>query len=176
MEKESLHKPRLRRGLLVGCILLLTCAVFGSALLTLFIVPAPDAQTAVEVSGLVQYVSPPNPQYGDLAITLADGRTFYVNRAAEVDYFHWQRLLQEVDPGDMITLTVVRPLAWRLLGRNQPPTYGPLAGVRTETNVFMDPAVPAVTWTAHSSAVRNTVFLLATLVVLVILSRQMLHP
>jgi hypothetical protein len=149
--------------LLIGAILMAGSGVVLSGLLALFVVPAPDANTAVEVSGRLQRISPPHPEYGDLTINLTDGRSFYVNRANEVAYFAWERLIEQVNPGDVLRLTVVRPLAWRLFGFLNAPGPGPVAGVRTEAAVYMDPAIPAATWTAQATYVRSAVLLLAVL-------------
>jgi hypothetical protein len=170
MEKETWLAPGAKIGLLAAVILLVSLAMLGNGLLALFVVPAPNANTVVAVSGHLKRFTPPHPEYGDLVITLEDGRSYYVNRADEVNYFAWERLLEEVTPGDVITLTVVRPLAWRLLGNSSAPRRGPVAGVQTDSRIYMDPAVSAATWTSQLTAVRNTYLLLALLVVLLFLT------
>lgn len=154
-------------GLLVATIIraiiatLATLAFLLCALGTLMVVPAPSPETAVEVSGKLAWFSRPHDSDGDLSIALDDGRRYYVNRAYEVAYFQWQRLLAEVRPGDTLHLTAVRPLAWRLSGAQF--GYTPLAGVRSDTTVYMDPAIPAAEWTGQRD-IRN--LMLGTLAVL----------
>jgi hypothetical protein len=121
--------------------------LFG--LLSLFVVPAPGARTAVEVSGTLVSVSQPQLGYGDMGIVLEDGRRYYVNRADEVEYFAWEEMLADVRAGDTIYLTVVPPLAWRLMGV-EPGRPLPVAGIRTAREVYMDPAISAETWTAQT--------------------------
>ncbi len=178
-QKQSVRKrvrTRLIYVLLIGAILMAGSGVVLGGLLALFVVPAPDANTAVEVSGRLQDISPPHPEYGDLTINLTDGRSFYVNRANEVAYFEWERLIQEVNPGDVLLLTVVRPLAWRLFGSLNASGPGPVAGVRTEAAVYMDPAIPAATWTAQATYVRSAVLLLAVLLGLIAVFLRMRVP
>ena len=158
--------------LLIGAILVAGAGVVLSGLLALFVVPAPDGDTAVEVSGRLQRISPPNARYGDLTINLTDGRSYYVNRVNEADYFEWERLIAQVDPGDVVTLTVVRPLAWRILGFLDKPGLGPVAGVRTDATVYMDPAIAAATWTAQATFVRSAFLLLTVLLVLIVVSMR----
>lgn len=128
---------------------LATLAFLMYALVALMVVPAPSAETAVEVSGKLAWFSRPHDSDGDLSIALDSGRSYYVNRVYEVEYFQWQRMLEEVRPGDTLHLTVVRPLAWRLGQQTVYPKHGPVAGVRSDTTVYMDPAIPAVQWTAQ---------------------------
>jgi hypothetical protein len=170
MRNES-SKDLLLKALWIGAVLLLSAGLVVSVLLVLFVVPAPNPQTAVEVTGRLNRINPPHPHYGDLAINLVDGRHYYVNRADEVPYFEWQRLLEEVRPGDSVTLTVVQPLAWRLFGSGENPVKGPVAGVRSGSTVYMDPAIAARTWKAQSAAVRNTLLLIGLLALLNIISR-----
>lgn len=169
---QALFAPRTKKALLIAAILLAALALLGSGLLALFVVPAPDANTAVEVSGRLISISPPHPQYGDLTINFVDGRSYYVNRADEIAYFAWQRLLQEVNPGDLVTLTVVRPLAWRLPGAGDAPAWGPVAGVRTASTVYMDPAI-AATWTAQAAFARSTAVFTLILAALTIIFTRM---
>ena len=153
-----------------GATVFAALGVLFSGLLVLFVVPAPTVETAVELSGPLQHVSRPHPLHGDLSIVLQDGRRYYVNRANEAAHFQWQRLLEEAKPGEIVTLTVVRPLAWRFLGGGATPNSGPVAGVRTERAVYMDPAVAGSAWTAQQTAVRSMLMLLAALTALVLLS------
>lgn len=131
----------------IGVLAVLAGLLFGT--LSLFVVPAPSARTAVEVSGTLVSVSQPHPEYGDMEIVLDGGRSYYVNRANEVAYFAWQQMLSEVQPGDRVYLTIVRPLAWLLMG-DENANHLPVAGVRTMQVVYMDPAIPADTWTAQA--------------------------
>ena len=171
MRNEMSSKDLLLNGLWIGAILLLAAGIVASTLLALFVVPAPGPRTGTEVTGRLNRINPPHAQYGDLAINLADGRSFYVNRAEEVPEFEWQRLLDEVRPGDVVTLTVVRPLAWRLFGAGGEPGSGPVAGVRSGSTIYMDPAIAARTWTAQSTAVRNTLLLIGLLAALIVVPR-----
>jgi hypothetical protein len=117
--------------------------------LSIIVVPAPTAGTATEVSGTLLSVSSPNPEYGDMGIVLDDGQSYYVNRATEVGYFAWEQMLSEVHPGDTLHLTAVAPLPWRWMGaRHSQPL--PVAGVRTASTVYMNPAISADTWTAQA--------------------------
>ncbi len=148
---------RLRRGVLFSAVLMLVLY----ATLALMVVPAPNPSTAREVSGRLVRLDQPPPGGGDMLITLEGGRRYYVNRANEVGYFAWERLLNEVHPGDTLYLTVVRPLAWRLLGSQSAPAHGPLAGVRTDTTTYMDAGVSARTWEAQRQYQWRAVFALA---------------
>lgn len=127
-----------------GAVLLLSVTFVLLGALALFVVPAPGPLTAVEVTGRVERLGPPNPEGGDLGIVLEGEGYFYVNRAAEVEAFAWERLLAEVGPGDTLTLTEVPTWASRIgleVGGG-----GPLAGVRRGETIYLDPAVAAATW------------------------------
>jgi hypothetical protein len=170
---KPLLAARVLRNILVAAILIVALTALFSALLALFVVPAPSPETAVEVSGYTQHLSHPHPEYGDLSIILQDGRRYYVNRANEIPYFAWQRLLAEVQRGDIVTLTVVRPLAWRLLDGAGIVTPGPVAGVRTNERIYMDPQIPSTTWSAQQMATRWT-FFFAGLFVAMLVARRFL--
>lgn len=131
----------------VGLLALFVSSFFFG--LSLIVVPAPTTTTATEVSGTLLWASSPHPDYGDMGIVLDSGRRYYVNHAAEVGYFAWQQMLSEVHPGDTLYLTIVTPLLWRWTGapHNQPL---PVAGIRTASTVYMDPAISAGTWTAQA--------------------------
>ncbi len=135
------------RSCLVISIML--AGLFGA--LMFMTVPAPNKDNSVTVTGSVTHLSQPHPEYGDLTIILDQGREYYVNRANEVAYFNWQQLLEEVRPGDTLYLTVVRPLAWRLFSRAKAPTSGPVAGIRSTTTTYMNPAISAATWTSQKT-------------------------
>ena len=94
-----------------------------------------------------------------MTITLEDCRRFYVNRANEKEYFDWERLLHEVRPGDTIHLTAVQPWASREVEPGQGIT--PLAGVRTDSVIYMDERIPARTWTAAKSVQQTALFAFA---------------
>jgi hypothetical protein len=121
--------------------------MFG--LLSLFVVPAPNARTAIEVSGTVASVSQPHPDYGDIGIVLEGGQSFYVNRADQVANIDWEQMLSDLHPGDMVYLTVVPPLAWQWMGEKEVRQL-PVAGIRTASVVYMDPAISAERWTAQA--------------------------
>ena len=158
------------------------CLVALFALIVLFfaflaamIVPAPSSSNAFTVSGQVARITAPHPQHGDLTIILEDGRSYYVNRAHDVPYFAWEQLLDEVKPGDTIHLTVVKPLAWRLLTGTTPPNNGPVAGVWTDEVVYMNANIPAETWTAQTEMVRNfqiALLILALVMVVPVIFRK----
>jgi hypothetical protein len=169
LERMRQIAPRAMKGVLLGAVLLVSLGALFSGLLALFIVPAPNADTAVEVSGTLRQISPPHPEYGDLGIVMEGGPSYYVNRANEAPYFDWQRFQEEVRPGDKVTLTVVRPLAWRLWNSRGVPVRGPAAGVRTDSAIYMDPAIPAATWNAQATAAGNAVVLLLLLAFLLII-------
>ena len=123
--------------------------------LCLMAVPAPNPDTATPITGTVARITEPHPDYGDMSIILQDGRRFYVNRANEVEYFAWKRLLDEVRAGDRIHLTAVEPLAWRLWSPQDPgrsSAFTPVAGVRTSTVVYMDERISARTWSTVTEA------------------------
>jgi hypothetical protein len=131
---------------LVGVLAVIASLVFG--LLSLFTVPSPSANTAVDVSGVVVSISRPHPEYGDISIVLDNGRYYYINRANEITGFDWEKMLSEVGPGDTVYLTAVTPLAWRLVGNVQQGS-GPVAGVRTDDTVYLDAAIAVDSWAAQ---------------------------
>jgi hypothetical protein len=131
--------------------ILSSLALLFFGILAVMVVPAPEANIAIEVTGTVVSITPPHPEYGDLAVVLEGGRRYYVNRANEIAYFAWQELLADVKPGDSLTLTVVNPLAWRLANRNQSGDNGPLAGIRTAEKVYLDASVAAVMWKSQAT-------------------------
>jgi hypothetical protein len=150
----------LRHG--IGFLAVFLGLMFGA--LSLFVVPAPDANTAVEVSGTLVSLSPPHPEYGDFGIVLDRGRSYYVNRADQVEYFAWEQMLSDVHVGDTVYLTVVTPLITRLMG-DRDRQHLPVAGIRTASEVYMDPAISADIWTARStfqSVASLSLFLLVT--------------
>jgi hypothetical protein len=138
----------------------LAVLVFG--VLTLFAVPAPNAQTAIEVSGTVISLGRPDPDTGDLPIVLDGNRHYYVNRVEEAAYFPWEQLLAEVRPGDRLILTVATPLAWRLVSGLSVHS-GTIAGIRTTTSVYMDPELSAQSWTTQAQASSLTTLALIVL-------------
>lgn len=144
--------------------------------LSLFVVPAPTAEMAVEVSGTLLSVSPPHPEYGDMGIVLDGGRSYYVNRADEVEYFAWEQMLSDLHPGDTVYLTVVTPLIWRWMGTGDS-QHLPVAGVRTANTMYMDPSISADTWTAQSrfKAVAGLSLLLLGICLLPELVRRFKH-
>jgi hypothetical protein len=139
--------------------------MFGG--LSLFVVPSPNASTAVEVSGALVSLSCPHPEYGDMGIVLDGGQSYYVNRADQIEYFAWERMLSDVRRGDTVYLTVVTPLAWRLMGGGDVQPL-PVAGVRTYSTVYMDPAISADTWTAQATFQRVAGLSLLVLVMCVL--------
>ena len=132
----------------VGFLAMFVALIFGA--LSLFVVPAPDANTAVEVRGTVVALSAPHPEYGDIGIVLDQGRSYYVNRVDEVEYFAWEQMISDVHVGDTVYLTVVTPIISRLMdaGDRQ---HLPVAGIRTANKVYMDPAISADKWTAQGT-------------------------
>lgn len=139
------------RKVAIGIVAAITAMFFVGSVM---IVPAPTPGNSRVITGKVASISPPDPELGDMLFTLEDGRQFYVNRADEVEYFQWERLLQDVQPGDTIHLTAVQTWADALaFAANEPGLYGatPLAGVRTDTVVYMDDEIPARTWTSAKS-------------------------
>jgi HAAS len=113
---------------------------------SLMIVPVPNSKTAAQITGTVACISRPHPTNGDITIALEDGRKFYVNRADEVEYFAWERLLREVRAGDTIHLTAVQPLGERWIEPGRAGGYTPLAGIRTSSVIYMDERISAHTW------------------------------
>lgn len=161
-KSNLLKRPANRRlRYTIGMLAALTGLVFG--VLSLFVVPAPSASTAVEVSGTLVSLSRPHPEYGDMGIVLDGGRSYYVNQANEVEYLAWEQMLSEVQPGDQVYLTVVTPLAWRLRGDKGAKRL-PVAGIRTANAVYMDPAVSADRWTAQATITNLAGVSLLTLV------------
>jgi hypothetical protein len=148
----------------IGLLAALVGLIF--VLLSLFVVPVPGASNSVEVSGALVSLSHPHPKYGDMGIVLDGGRSYHVNRADQVEYFAWQQMLSEVHPGDRVYLTVVTPLAWRLVGDGSP-QHLPVAGIRTASAVYMDPAISADTWTAQ--AVFSNVAIISLLILVICL-------
>lgn len=124
-------------------------------LLALGTVPAPNARNSETVTGVLAEASIPHPKSGDMAIVLTTGRRFYVNRANESDSFEWQAFLNEVEPGDEVTLTAVSTVAKRLF--NFTGNVSPVAGVKTAEKVYMDPDVASRTW--FSQALFSTIAL-----------------
>lgn len=116
--------------------------------LSLMIVPAPSARTATQITGTVASISRPHATGGDMTILLQDGRKFYVNRANEIDHFDWERMLREVKPGDTIRLTAVQAFAWRGVEPGRGGGYTPLAGIRTESVLYLDEQIAARTWSS----------------------------
>jgi hypothetical protein len=130
-----------------GLLAALSGFLFG--VLALFVVPAPHADTALEVSGALVSISRPQPAYGDMGIVLDNEQSYYVNRAMAVGHFAWKQMLSDVSPGEQVHLTVVSPLAWRLMG-TEDTKHLPVAGIRTSEAVYMDPTISAELWTAQS--------------------------
>lgn len=143
-------------------------AFLGYSVLALGTVPAPSAETAIEVSGHVALITAPHPEYGDLHIFLEDGRQFYVNRASELSYFDWEGFLTEVQPGDEVRLTAVSTLAdrWFSLGG----ALLPVAGVETATKTYMDPAISAKDWTYQADFMRYALLAGSLLFAVVLIS------
>jgi hypothetical protein len=133
-----------RAGIATCAVLL--CLLFG--LTSFFMVPAPSPETATLITGTVSSISRPHPEYGDLSIRLRDGRNFYVNRANENELFAWEELLKEVKAGDTIHITAIDTWLTRdeMLGRGR--AYSPVAGVRTDSKVYLDPDEMAEEWGA----------------------------
>ncbi len=164
----------LHATLTIAAVLAVLC--FG--LLTLFAVPAPNAQTAIEVSGTVISIGRPDPGTGDLPIVLDGNRQYYVNRVEEAAYFPWERLLAEVRPGDRIFLTVATPLVWRLVGGLSVHS-GTIAGIRTTTTVYMNPEHSAQSWTTQAQASSFTTLALIILGIClspILVNRANRHP
>lgn len=145
-------------------------AVLCFGLLTLFAVPAPNAQTATEVSGSVVSIGQPDPETGDLPIVLDGNRQYYVNRVEEAPHFAWQHLVAEVRPGDKLFLTVSTPLAWRLV-HGLSVHSGTIAGIRTTTTVYMNPELSAESWTTQAQASSLTTLALMILGICLSLTR-----
>ena len=133
--------------LTIGSFAAIAALIFG--LLFFFVVPAPSKRTAIEVSGILVSMSRPHPDDGDIGIVLDNGQRYYINRVDEISYLDWEKMLAEVQPGMEIHLTVVKPLAWRLLAKDTT-TSLPVAGLRTADTVYMDTGIAAVTWDSQS--------------------------
>lgn len=161
-----LHPMKL---LYVGILVCIGLALLFFGVLSLMIVPAPNADTAFAVSGTVKLISDPHPAYGDMTITFTDGRRYYVNRANELTYFAWEQLLQDVQVGDTLYLTVVKPKAWQLVTGDEPPMRGPVAGVWTDSTVYLDTGIPAETWRSQATAVRSTIIVFVIFIILLLM-------
>ena len=144
----------------------LTALFFG--FLALMIVPAPTANSAFVVSGQLASWGQPSAEGADLQIVLQDGRNFYVNRANEISHFNWQQMQKDVQVGDTIHLTVVKPLAWQLTTGTAEPQRGPVAGITTDDTVYLDATIAAQTWTAQMGAVQNTLISFTVFMILLL--------
>lgn len=149
-----------------GLILLTGFAVFFFGLLALGTVPAPSARTATIVTGKLVRVTAPYPEYGDMSIILDGDRTFYINRANELDYFDWRGFLSDVQPGDEVTLTAVDTLAKRLIGFGG--SIKPVAGVYTAEKIYMDPAISADRWVYQARFMANSIIAAGFLLLLLL--------
>jgi hypothetical protein len=136
--------------------------MFG--ILAFFVVPAPDDQTATEITGTLVSMSQPHPEYGDITIVLNNGKSYYINRANQVSHLDWRTMLAEVQPGYEVTLTAVTPLAWRMLP-DKARTIQPVAGLRTADKVYMDPEIAAATWKVQGKFSLLAVFSLIALII-----------
>jgi hypothetical protein len=135
-----------------------------SGTLALFLVPAPSANSSFEASGSLKSVSRPLAPHDDMGIVLECGRSYYVNRAIQVEHFAWQDLLKDAKPGDQIHLTVAVPLVWRMLGHKNT-TLLPVVGIQTEERLYMDPSVSAERWSAQAAFGRVAAVSFLTLLV-----------
>ncbi|MDJ0752291.1 MAG: hypothetical protein QNJ45_02150 [Ardenticatenaceae bacterium] len=149
-----------------GLILLTGFAVFFFGLLALGTVPAPSTRTATVVTGELVRATEPHPDYGDMSIILDGGRIFYVNRANELDYFDWRGFLNDVQPGEQVTLTAVDTLARRLVGFGG--EVRPVAGVQTVEKIYMDPAVSADRWVYQGRFMANSIIAVGILLLLLL--------
>jgi hypothetical protein len=143
--------------------LVATVVLLPLGALTFFVVPAPNSETATEVAGKLQKMSQTVLDGDDLKIKLDDGRVYYVNRANEAKHLDLQKLRQDVQQGDTLYLKVVRPLAWRILNPEIPQSSQvglPVAGIRTDNRVYMNPEIAARTWTTQSTAQNYSILLL----------------
>ena len=159
------------RGAWITYIIILLFAalvVLFFGFLAVMIVPAPNANSAFEVTGQLASISQPVAEGDDLQITLRDGRNFYVNRANEISHFDWQQMQKDVQVGDTIHLTVVKPLAWQLTTGTAAPQRGPVAGITTDDTVYLDATIAAQTWTAQMGAVQNTLISFAVFMILLL--------
>jgi hypothetical protein len=82
--------------------------MFG--LLAFLVGPAPNNRTAAEVSGILVSMSLPHPEYSDIKNVLDNRHRYYINRVSEESHLDWESRLVDVQPGDEIQLTVVKPL------------------------------------------------------------------
>ena len=167
-EKSANSYPKGAKIVYFAVLIFVTLTLLFFGFMAMMIVPAPNANSAFEVTGQVAAISEPIAEGDDLQITLLDGRTFYVNRANEISYFDWQQLREEVQAGDTIHLTVVKPIAWQLSTGDAEPQRGPVAGIWTDDTVYMDTTIPAETWTAQAGAMQNTFISFAIFMVLLL--------
>ena len=166
-----IHYIRMFRRILAG---LAALAVLLFGVLALFVVPAPKAGAALEISGSVESISRPHPKYGDIGILLEAGGRYYINRADEIPYLDWEKMLSELKPGDEIQLTVVKPLAWHWLGDDTVAPM-PVAGLRSGNIVYMDAAISAQTWTAQANFSQMAILSLLVLVLCLLPEVQIPH-
>ena len=108
--------------------------VFG--LLEIFVVPAPSNRTSAEVTGILISMSRSHPDYGDIGIVLDNGQRYYINRADEVAYLNWERMLAEVKPGDEVKLTVVTPLFFANARRRHQIEYASCGSAQSRHNLY----------------------------------------
>jgi hypothetical protein len=81
------HYRRLRYAIgLLAALVGLTCGI-----LALFVVPAPSARTAMQVSGTLVSASRPQSKQDDLGIVLDNGWSYYVNQASQADHYRRRR-------------------------------------------------------------------------------------
>ncbi len=135
-------------------------------LLAVMVVPAPSESTAYDVSGTLLSITHPQAEGEDMGIRLTDGSSYYINRPLEIEYLELERLHEEVSPGDTINLTVVQPTAFRVLSSGG--GIQPVAGVWTDSAVYMDPQISAETWQAQSTYERNAVICFVLLLILLV--------
>lgn len=148
--------------LLMGGFAAIVTLMFG--VLVFFVVPAPNNQTAMEITGALVSMSQPHPEHGDITIILDNGKRYYINRANEVAHLDWEAMLAEVQPGDEVTLTVVTPLAWRLVS-DEAKTIQPIAGLRTADKIYLDSEITATTWNSQEKFSMIAIFSLIALIV-----------
>ena len=153
--KKAQARENTMLRLSVGGFAAIVAFMFG--ILSLFVVPVPNIRSVTEISGNLISISKPNAEYGDIGIVLDNGQRYYINRANEIAQLDWKKMLAEVHPGDKIHLTVVTPLIWRMLPDGMK-TNLPVAGIRTNDTVYMDPVIPAATWTAQNKFAGVAVF------------------
>lgn len=160
--KKAQARENTMLRLSVGGFAAIVAFMFG--ILSLFVVPAPNIRSVTEISGNLISISKPNAEYGDIGIVLDNGQRYYINRANEIAQLDWKKMLAEVHPGDKIHLTVVTPLIWRMLPDGMK-TDLPVAGVRTNDTIYMDPVISATTWTAQAKFAGIAVFSFAVFVI-----------